>query len=227
MAKKRMILRKKKAPMRRKIKRARVTKLVRAVGLPKCIYTKLNFHKIENLTLAGGANSYWEYNINNLYDPEAALSTGQPYYFDQYTAMYSRYRVSGCKLEAIISATCSTTNLYHPTIVLAPYADELPGWSNHTNMMNAKRAVKRIVIPGQNVVRLKQYYYLPSVAGCSVREYHSDDKYQARVTTNPSYMLRAQINLLNNDVSAAVSFLCVTKLTFYCKFFDEREPTPS
>lgn len=211
-------------PVRKPVYKPR---LVRYVGIPKFIFTKLRFTKQEQFTLTGSANTYYEYRMNSLYDPELALSTGQPYYFDQYTAMFNRYRVNAVKIEVTISSSSSTTNLYHPTVVMTPYCDSAPGWLTHQTMMNVKRAIKRVIIPGQTVTTMSRYYDNSAVAGTTKREYTSDDVFQAMTSANPSKEMRVQVNVNNNDATASITFTMLVRLTYYAKFYDEKEPAPS
>lgn len=68
-------------------------------GFPDILETTLVY--ADHILLSSSAgnllpNKY--YNMNGLYDPDPALGGGQPYWFDQLSAVYSRYAVIGSKI---------------------------------------------------------------------------------------------------------------------------------
>lgn len=202
-------------------------RIIRAVGVPKQAYAKLRYMNFTEFNLAAGAANYTKFRLNSLFDPEVALGGGQPYYHDQWSALFARYRVYGCKVEVTLSCSSSSTNLFHPTVVLLSFADSTPLWSNQITASCSKRAIRRQLIPGQQVVTLKKYYDLAAVAGVSKWEYNNVEVFQALCTADPARTIQCEINFENNDGTATLTVTQTTRLTYYVKYFDTTEPTAS
>lgn len=203
-------------------------KLYRPVGIPKQMFARLNYTTYENITLAPAANTYFEYRLNSLFDPEAKTGGGQPYYYNQYKAMYYKYLVYGCKVTVHLVANSSNTNILYPSVVAATYGGpSAPGWSNHLTMQNVKGAVWRVLVPAQNGTNFTKYYDCANVVGVPKRTYNSDDQYPSVIGGNPPTACIFQLNFQNYDVSATVGVQMHIRLTYYCKFFDLIEPAPS
>lgn len=201
--------------------------LMRAIGLPKQIYAKLKYSEISEVNLLAASTYTQLYRLNSLFDPNETSTGGQPYYFDQYAALFQRYRVFGCKVEVTISTSSSTTNLFHPSVALLSWAGTAPSWGNLATAINSKRTVYRQLIPGQTVAVLKKYYDCAAVAGVSKNEYHSTDTFQAATSANPTRTCNVQLYVENNDAVAAITVQYTIRMTFYCKFFDNAEPAAS
>lgn len=208
-------------------RRTRRPRITRAIGLPKQIFAKLRYSELNEINIAAGASSTVVYRLNSIFDPNASGVGGQPYYSDQYAAMYNRYRVYGCKVDVTMSCSSSTANLFHPTAVLLSYADTAPAWGTQINASNSKRCIRRQMIPGQSIVTMKRYFDLASVAGVSRREYNVAEVFQALTTANPSRNIDCQVNVENNDGTATISLTYTIRLTYYVKYFDNLEPAAS
>lgn len=218
-------------PVRRNVRNTRYTRYTRsvprAIGLPKSIFAKLRYTDFRQASVAASGSDTREYRMNSLFDPDLTGVGGQPYYHDQYSAMFQRYRVYGCSVELRVSCSSATANMYHPVVSLTSYCDTSPGWGTFTNAMNAKRSVFRSIIPGQNIVVLKKYYNLRSLAGVTKQEYNVAEVYQALISSNPSRPIIASFTFQNNDGSNAVTYSYWLRMTFYVKYFDNAEPAPS
>lgn len=203
-------------------------KLYRPVGIPKQMFARLNYTTYESITLAPAANTYYEYRLNSLFDPEAKTGGGQPYYFNQYKAMYYKYLVYGCKVSVRFASTSANANIIYPTVVAAPYGGpSAPGWGSHLTMQNAKGAVWRQVVPFQMGTGFTKYYNCAEIIGVPKRTYNSDDQYPANVGNNPATACILQVNFQNYDVSATVGVQMHIRLTYYVKMFDRIEPAAS
>lgn len=79
-------------------------------GMPDVFETTLVY--CDSIILTPGVTNFQEkvYNMNSLYDPDTAIGGGQPYWFDQLTAMYNRYSVTGSKLIATFTYDRSSSS---------------------------------------------------------------------------------------------------------------------
>lgn len=75
----------------------------RLYGFPKSIITKIRY--CEDLSLATSSTpSYNNFRANGLFDPDQTGIGHQPLYFDNYAAIYTRYRVLGSRIKVVWTA---------------------------------------------------------------------------------------------------------------------------
>lgn len=199
----------------------------RAIGLPKQMFAKLRWTTNYSANVAASSSANRDFRLNSLYDPDYTSTGEQPYYFDQYSAMFARYRVYGVKVNILSSCSANTTDLFHPTLILTSYCDVAPSWSTALDAESAKRSVRKILIPGQTSASISRYYDLRSIAGVSKLEYNSVEVFQALTTTNPSRPIFLSVTLANQSGTVSITWAFNLQLTFYCKFFDNVEPPGS
>lgn len=210
----------------RKRRYAPKTTMVRSLGLPKQVFTKLkyNFHRAINLT--AGAEDLFEHRLNSLFDPNSSGVGDQPYYFDQWAALFQRYRVYGCKIRLTVYANSNTLQVFAPYLTVYSFADAVPSATTEV-LARTKRSIRRVIGLNQQPITISQYYDLPSLACVSKREYNTAEVFQSAVTTNPSRRLDMRVALFNNDGVATISVSYYLEMTFYTKFYDNQEPTGS
>lgn len=98
-------------------------------GFPDILETTLVYGDHVLLSSSVGnliPNKY--YNMNGLYDPDPALGGGQPYWFDQLSAVYSRYSVIGAKITVDFTHSNPTAD----TGDVGPWVVGIIGDSNTT-----------------------------------------------------------------------------------------------
>lgn len=213
-------------PYVRRSRRMAMSIVPRTVGPPKSMFAKLRWTYTYSASVAAAASSLRQFNLNSLFDPDYTGVGDQPYYFDQYSAMFGRYRVYGVKMNLITTCSSSTSNLYHPLLTISTYCDTLPSWSA-TTLQSAKRSIRKLLIPGQSNIRIGRYYDLRSIAGVSKSEYNVAEVFQALTTASPTRPMLLSVNLTNNDGVATITWSFNLQLTFYTKFFDNVEPSGS
>lgn len=197
------------------------------LGIPQQHFVKLRYTDFYQALVSASSTAAKDYRLNSLYDPDTTAIGGQPYYFDQWSAMYERYRVYGCKIEITASCASSTSNLYHPILALSTWATSAPGWSTMANMLNAKGVTYKPLIPGEKGARIVRYVDLRKLAAVSKNQYDTDMNYAALVAANPAQSLAANVSIFNNDGGSSVAIQWYVRLTFYAKMFDPVEPAAS
>nr|UOF79168.1 capsid protein [Cressdnaviricota sp.] len=217
-----------KKPFRRRVKRRfiRKTPLFRSVGIPKCRYTKLRWAQHFQFSLSSSAGVTADFRLNGPYDPLVAAGGTQPYYFDQYTAMYQRYRVYGCKVTIRACCTCASSNIVWPTMMLTSYCDAAPAWSTMDVASTSKGSILKIVPCNQNSVVISKYFNLPQLSGTAKREYNVAEVFQALCSTLPTRSMNCTV-WWQNDASTDITPSYWIHMTYYVKFFDPVEPAGS
>lgn len=89
-------------------------------GFPKMIKTKLHYVDNDNIitSLVAGTTGTYQYNINGIYDFDYTGTGHQPFYFDQYSALYNHYVVTGAKI------TVAFTNPSNSDVVVGGYIND-------------------------------------------------------------------------------------------------------
>lgn len=93
--------RKKKLYRKRKMFRGRKKyfrkKNFKISGIPWKSYYKLNYS--ENIPITTGVMNFYNWRLNSVYDPNFTGTGGQPLWHDQLAAIYTSYKVNGCKFK--------------------------------------------------------------------------------------------------------------------------------
>lgn len=108
----RRVYRKRRAFRRRGRKVARKMKMYRRpkAAFPRTFMARLKYFDQVSLNPTVGSNvSTYSYKCNDVFDPDAQLGGHQPMGFDQYMAIYGRFRVVASKCSCIFLANDSTS----------------------------------------------------------------------------------------------------------------------
>lgn len=202
----------------------RKTPIVRGVrGFPLSMITRLNYS--ERLTgTVQPFNAALEYWSTNLFDPRVSIGGHQPLWYDQYGAIYQKYRVFGMKYKVSIIHMSANTN--------EPLKFDIQWRDQPTMDLNADTASERSfnkslwVVPGQKPTFASGYMSLAKYFGVQKSVINNDDKYSAAISAGPAIQLYACMNASNLTGTAQV-YMIDTKLTYYVKFYDRVIPLSS
>ena len=183
---------------------------------------------------SGGANS-WAFSFNSLFDPDVTGTGNQPMYFDNYSAIYERYKVSFAKIKATVvnhsvntavwngSAVVSQPNYsYKLAIIRDIDAADVPSSMNNLLTQNATNVKWRYVAPQLTgkLPSLSMKCAPHKTAGVS----YDDDTISAVTTSvNPQRNVKGVICITSADgnTNPPNVFLDVS-ITYYVKFFDRK-----
>lgn len=186
-------------------------------ALPDRIRVKLVYCDI--LNQAGAASAIFQYVGNDLFDPQLSAGGHQPYMFDQWAAMYARYRVYGSSLRAEIineSGTAAAQVIIYPASVPATTADKI------IEAAEMPRAGMTHIIPvaSRYPIHLKRYVSTRAIAGLKKGVVSTDDSYSAAVTTGPSNKWYWNIVSESIDSTTNLDLWITVKLVFYAEFYE-------
>lgn len=169
---------------------------------------------------SGGYVWSQRFRMNSVYDPDPhVLSGGVVTYFNEYAALYSRYRV----IKFDYSVTC-VNNTDEPVIfTVAPSKEDLGDnyvdmlelcevTKGRTALLSANGAMNKFTIGGS--VNLATYSGYPG--------YLTDDITSSRVDTNPSTLFYLNVGVNSNIAQSASSFGVRTYLTYHVIFFEPK-----
>lgn len=157
-------------------------------GFPTKVRARLRYADIMTLTSSNGSLTGSTFRMNSVYDPDYTNVGHQPYYFDQFAALYGRYAVQGAKLTAKFSIVPSTTSTSQPSgpVICAVLTDNdatLPAVLS--TMMENQNSVSDVLCnqTGGNNVKVLSKTYSPK-KNLGVEPFN--DSQVALITGNPS-----------------------------------------
>jgi len=226
---KKFFSRKKKYGKRRMYRKKRYTKrnyMPKVIGGADRSYVKLAYADLYQASVSASTLSTRVWHLNNVFDPDYTGAGGQPLYYDQIAAMYSRYRVFGCSISVTVAISSGSTNMYHPIVCIVPYISS-PGYSTILTAMQAPRARYKIAIPGQQVIKLKAYYSVAKLYGVSRKMVDDDDVFQATTTAGPARPAYVGVYVYNADGAQSITLSSYVKLVYYTRFESRYIPAAS
>lgn len=199
-------------------------------GPPRYMMVKQKFTKMAFANILSNSSALTYYRLNSLYDPETALGGDQPYWFDQLSVWYKRYRVFAAKV--VVKFSCSTDNVhcFHPTVLIAPYISGSALWSNLQDYMSVKGCVYRNVVPNSTSTVLKAYYPIHTLFGVAKRTLATDDQYAGTSGSNPTMSAELFYGVFNNNTALGGPVITATaevQITYYSRFYDLILPAQS
>lgn len=79
-------------------------------GLPKRMMVRQHYIQNYTITSSTGVPNVYKWATNGLFDPDVSGGGHQPYYFDQFGALYNHYTVLGSKITITLSPDTATTD---------------------------------------------------------------------------------------------------------------------
>lgn len=205
-------------------------RIPRSVGPPKYVNVKLMYTTITTSgvdPIAASSSYTHQWRLNSLFDPDYTSTGYQPYFHDQYSAMYEKYRVYACKVEMRLSVNSASTDVFAANAILAPSNDFSTTWTTVQNACNTRMAMMRQLVPNQNIVTFKKYYPIANCLGVSKRAVSIEDDYAAVVTTNPINRCILNLIISNNARSTTLGWSLEARFKFYARYYDLKDPAPS
>lgn len=206
---------KKKRVYKRKSKRSSKTINYRGGTLiaPRFI-TRLKYCETWQASLTGGILNDYQFRLNSLFDPTYSLGGHQPLGYDQYTALYARYRVFACSYKI----TLLPNNANGGAICMVPTNSTTP----FTDIDDVREQPRSRYTPwsiDQPRV-LSGRISIPQLGGVTSVQYKSDDRFQAATTANPTEVYNLHVALL----TAGTATMTVSiEMVYHAEFFDPHQ----
>lgn len=179
-------------------------------GLPKAIFTKLNYSEqisMSSVTVTPG--SYF-FQLNSIYDPNTSGVGHQPYMRDTYSSLYSDYTVTGALVRLTVSTGGSPA-----TVTMRPN----PGTGTITNIpLEAERGAARLTVTTAKPVSKKMYVSMAQFFGQTRNIILTDDIYSAAMGTSPTEGCYLGLAVLAADEATSITVYIDIKITYYVKF---------
>ncbi len=186
-------------------------------GIPDSMRTKLIYKEL--LTLTGSTPCVnLTYRGNGLFDPNTQLGGHQPRYFDQYSALYSKYRVDGSKLTAKVINISGTSALMYG---FAPLTEVLTytTWVDFAELPRVSICPEPVPIAQRYGVELESRDTSSRVLGLSKIQLEDDD-YGADVSADPPHQWYWNVFLSTMDSTTVASFAMEITIEYDAIFYD-------
>lgn len=200
-----------------------LTTRMRGGGFSDIVRTKLRY--VQQFTVTGAAFANRFFRGNSCYDPDQTGTGHQPMFFDQYIAVYGKYRVlaSAVKIQVMNSGNASTYVVILPATVVTPV------YANIDAVLEANKATSlRVVPPLQYLPQQQKRYMTTSKAtGVSRSVVYSDDTYAALFNADPVNLWYWSFVFQTIDQATNIDLSVLLTMTLYVEFFDRQLVSPS
>lgn len=211
---------------RRKIQRRRRTgrnqpktvQALKALALPDRLKIRLPYY--ENIKWSGNTDAFYDWNINSIWDPNRSGTGHQPLGFDQWTTLFNRYRVMGCKV------VFTATNLTDVPVRVGYIADNQATGSVYLGSLAKfeQPHMKSMVLGAKDgAASTKSFscYFSPArIVGSPMYRYMADNQYQAQVQSNPSEIIVGHVVGQSLDGTTPLNVIWDVRMIYYVEFFD-------
>lgn len=188
---------------------------VPAQQMVKLVYTEDAL--IKNIT--GAAPWLYDgYRLNSLFDPRQAAGGHQPRFFDQWTAMYERYRITGAKVEV---EAYNQTNGGIATLFLIPLHYNAAVFTSSQQAFENKK-VSSAMLTDQKPVKLTRYFNIAQVEGVKRTVVANDQDYAAGMGGDPPRFPTVQVAVSSLRTGDVNDIVLRTRITYYGKVFQPK-----
>lgn len=195
-------------------------------GFPKMLRVKMHYVDNENIitSLAAGTVGTQQYNINGLYDFDYTGTGHQPFYFDQYAAIYNHYVVTGAKI------TIAWVNPSNSDVVVGGYInDDVAIQAPNLNTFCEEPEAQFRVIPANQADPVYLTFYWSAAKFFTGRKDNilADNSLQGTSSGNPSELSILSLFYRNHDVTAATTIRWTIRAEFNVIWKELRDITGS
>ncbi len=209
------------ARRRKTVRKTRGFRASRAIARPLVTsdrqFVKLKYTSEDSFSGAPGFSL--AYRGNGPFDPEVSVGGSQPVGYDEWSALYDRVRVRGCKIRAQIINTSATIPVV--AYVVPSRSSVAPTATLASQMVYSKQSFHNVT-GGPLGRALVHYMTTNKIAGDRKGIVGFDDIFGSLVTSTPStqwywHLVGSSVDSINN----AVGCIYVT-VTYYCEFYSRK-----
>lgn len=214
---------KKRVPRKRQNKKGPVTTIVKQPGFTDSMYVKLKYAEEVRIYDAASPSMVYSWRGNSLFDPNYTGTGHQPMYFDQYSLVYEKYRVTGCQITVSSMNYATQTAL----MVLQSGTDAYIGTDLPTLLEQSRSHKSRLLpVSGRFPSTIKAYCSTRKACGLTSAQ-SNDQDFSAATTASPAQLWYHNVLFKSQDGATPVNVWAVFQLTFHVQFFDRRIMTQS
>jgi len=199
--------------------------------IPDKMIVKLPYADLQGLNGSGSSSDNWRaqkgYNINSVYDPETGALNQQNLGFQQYMALYSKYRVFRVDYDVTIINT--SMSAVAGSVSFNPSGAQM----DITDIQNLQVPYSRRFTLGlggssssssaQSMKRIQGSINLPRVCGLTSEQYRTatgPDGFFGYIDANPDRIVQMSINCMNINSSVQATVQLDVRYTCHVELFD-------
>lgn len=187
---------------------------IRAPTMPTKI--RLNFRYFTNTQLTTNSTATiidrWDFRANSLYDPDYTYTGHQPLCYDQWTAFYNHYRVTGAKITIKVTKQGGDGAAF-----LLRCGDVAYTTLTSYNLQENLGQMWKRFNPDKGSITLSSTFSARKLLG---RKMHDLD-YAADVTTNPVETVWFQLFYCDLDNAINTAFSLDVKIQYHAEMWDK------
>lgn len=199
-------------------------------SIPPSMTTKLKASLVFTCTTATTAGIYGTeraFSMNSVQQPDITSDAVQPRYFDQFGALYERYRVTGATVRVRFS-TADVTRILRCTARYANASNVTALSTRTTTDVSSMHNMNDLLISpaGEHSGELPPIYIdMKKLEGDLW--FAKDNDYSAVIAGNPVAQPRMRISCANETDTTAVAILVTLEIVYHIKFYDRITPPAS
>lgn len=202
-----------------KTRNAPTMTMVKSPGFSDQCFVRLKYAEELRLNDGVATSKYYSFRGNSLFDPNYTGTGHQPLYFDQYSAIYDRYRVMGAKIQIDIINMSGTSAVY---LVLNSNTQASITTDAPTLLEQTRSTITKIIPIAQRIpIRVKMYCSTRKACGLNKKQVFDQD-YSALVSADPSQLWYYNWLASSVDNTTALDVYYMVKLTYYAQFYDRK-----
>jgi hypothetical protein len=163
----------------------------------------------------GGTVCSWRYRMNSAYDPDPALGTGAITGFNEYAALYDRYRVTKCSIDIEIAnlESFAIEIIFAPTLL-----DVGTNYTGVSSMPEYPYGKKKIlsIAGGKDSGRMKFTSTIARIEGS--KSAYTDLLFSAVVNTNPTNTRWYNVGYITGGNVLVKGVFAVVRLAYEVQF---------
>lgn len=166
------------------------------------------------------------FRTNSLHDPDATSGTLiQPRFWDQYKAIYDRYRVLGCKIE--VEGIVETAGV-GVKVFICPLHHAGASYTNYRGAAEQKRNVS-VLATDQRRFKLSRYMSTHAINNVKQSVAENDEDYSALQQFNPVIVPQFQLGVaaMTSSTNFTVEVCMKVTITYYTKLYQIKPVTTS
>ncbi len=188
-------------------------------GIDPHKYVCLKYVDNFSASVATTAGTQQTMNLNSIFDPDRSGGGHQPLYYDQYAALYNRYRVLKVWWKvSFANNTGSYNTVVVPTNGLL--SSSVAGSATYVTAAEQPRAVYKLV-PGTGgfPVVYTGSISLNNLNGCTETEYLGDDRFEAQIGASPTEIMVLNLGVYNPTLATIIVNWTI-EMKFYVDLHD-------
>lgn len=200
---------------RKKYNKASTT-IVRSPGASDRMFVKLKY--VDSLHIVPlSTRTQYTFRGNSCFDPDYTSTGHQPLYYDQYCAMYGKYRVTASSLKVDVVNNSGISALSY---IVYPNTDIQTFLSTSDTLEQSLARTARLVPIAQRVSSyMKSYATTRKICGLSKGQ-SEDTEYTSTTGSNPGSIWYWNCCFESADRASNVDISVRFELVYYVQFFD-------